>query len=85
MRNSIPLYESRPDNEHETQDRKLAVPPIDLVPIYFMLWGSYHVGCPSSVTFSYNVALHHLMCKDKAVSPTLEEKLTALGLWEGGF
>lgn len=65
--------------------RKLAVPPIELVPIYFMVWRAYQAGCPSSVTFPYNMTPFHLMLKDKALFPVLEGKLAALGLWESGF
>lgn len=53
--------------------RKLAVPPIELVPIYFMVWRAYQAGCPSSVTFPYNMAPPHLMLKDKALFPCWRE------------
>ena len=59
------------------------MPTTDLVPFHAVGILPCRVG--SSVTFPYNVALHHLMCKDKALFPMLEENLTALGLWEGGY
>lgn len=65
--------------------RKSAVLPIELVPIYFMVWRVDQAGCPSSVAFSYNMASPHLMLGDKALFPVLEGKLAALGLWESGF
>lgn len=54
-------------------------PPIDLVPTYFMVWGSYQVGGPSSATVSSHVALRSLRHKEKALFLMLE------GTREGGW